>query len=351
MGKIAMGMRITNSQVHRRYLGGLHQNFKRYNDSQNKIISQRKFTRASQNPLDAAKALKNRKAMREVETYQKNLETAAGIYASAEEAVRGVSGIMQTLQEKLIAGAHGTFNVETDKQIIAREIEDLADQMVRLMNLVIADRRIFGGVNNSSQPYKIEGDVVLYNGVPVNQHSDYTLFPDSRTSYLDAGLGMTFLDEYTIDTQSAIPVTFNGAQILGSGMAERDPTSVTVSAYNFTPVAGENYSFQVNVGGVSGTVLFNNPATGSPTITIPDNLRPYIAVSEDGMISALSSSLSLNVTANAGAGLTQPALTQTVVTRELPGGGFPNNIIQLTLDAAKSVKAGTDDLTALYADI
>lgn len=344
-------MRITNTQVQRRYLAGLNNNYKMHSDSQNKVISQRKYTRASQSPLEAAKALKNRKAKREVETYQTNLKTAAGIYASAEEAVRGVSGILQTLEEKLIAGAHGTFNVETDKQIIAEEIDNLAEQMVRLMNLVIADRRIFGGVNNSYQPYKIENGTVYFNGVDVNKYSDPTMFPDSRESYLDAGLGMQFLEDgYTIDPQTAIVTTFNGAKILGCGMSDYDPKTVTVQAQTFTPVPGENYSFNVTAGGITGTVTYDYTAH-PPVITIPDNLRNYIAVTEDGMISAKSSTITLNVTANAGPGLTQPPLTVTNTDIELPGGTYPNNIIQLTLDAANSVRAGTDDLTALYADL
>ena len=351
-------MRITNTEVHRKYISGLHRNYRRHSDSQNRVISQRKFTRASQNPLEAAKALKNRKAISEVETYKKNLETAAGIYSAAEEAVRGISGIMQTLQEKLIAGAHGTFNVETDKQIIAEEIDHLANQMVRLMNLIIADRRIFGGVNNSSQAYEIKGGppggTVFFNGVDVNMHSDPSAFPFGEDSFLDAGLGMKFFDDgYTIDPQSAIAVTFNGAKILGCGMRLVNPSVVDVTSYTgfdissistalVPPVDGMTQRTFTGVtvnGAVTNVVVTRN---GDGVLTV-DN--PNLAVLNNGdgtfSIHARASTVSLSM----------PVGTLSTHQINMPGGDFSNNIIQLTLDAAKSVRAGTDDLTALFADL
>jgi flagellar hook-associated protein 3 FlgL len=208
--------------VNRRFVDRLQTNFARKNESEQRIISQRRFTRASQNPLDAARALRTRRTISEVETYKQNLGTATGIYDVAESNVRQISDILATLHERLIRGATDTYTPE-QKRIIAVEVEQLAEQMVSLMNVTVAGRQIFGGVNNTVQPYRIDLDTrtVYYNGVPVNDFSDHTAFPDSRTSYLDVGLGMRWLDEHTIDPQTAIPVTFNGAQILGSG------TSVT----------------------------------------------------------------------------------------------------------------------------
>ncbi|MCL1903085.1 MAG: hypothetical protein FWF94_01540 [Oscillospiraceae bacterium] len=355
-------MRITNSEVLRKYVSGLHMNYRKQSDSQNRVISQRKFSRASQSPMEAAKALRNRKAIKEVETYQKNLETAAGIYASAEEAVMGVSSVLQTLQEKLIAGAHGTFNVPTDKQIIAEEIDKLAEQMVQLMNLIVADRRIFGGVNNETQAYKIENGRVFFNGVDVNLYSDPTQFPYGGASYIDAGLGMTFLDEYTIDPQSAIAVTFNGAKILGCGMDEVEPKTtnvqtLTLSSLNAATVAAPTNDFSIRLnGGTPQTLSIAYDTSKVPhAITTSGALASSVVVvdNKDGTFSIQprnsTDSISIDTApASVPAGIT---VTSDTVTRDLPGGNFPKNIIQLTLDAANSVRAGTDDLTALYADM
>ncbi|MCL2634422.1 MAG: hypothetical protein FWD34_07925 [Oscillospiraceae bacterium] len=426
-------MRITGSTVIRRYVNNLERNFYKKNQSENRITSERRYTRASQSPLEAVKALKVRKAMSEVETYQRNLETAAGIYDTAQHAVVQISGILQNVQEKLIAAAHGTYAVHPDKQILATEIEESASEMVRLMNLIVADRRIFGGVNNEEQAYKIEDGIVFYNNVPVNRHQDPTAFPFSTTSFLDAGLGMAFLDPYTIDPQTAIPVTFNGAEILGSGLGGNLYTldfsafGNSVSTFGFDSSL-DVFTFDAEVNGLAGTIIIDN-TSGTPVVG--GSLAPFVTVTEDAgrlIISSTDNANTLSVTNSAGAPgfaattdtvsdvervysfvvtlgnnrqeiniqvepgdteeiirnkintelfaagygdtvrltesgmfvsraspLTEftiadnPNLQQSLIT-EQPS-GYPLNIIQLTLDAAKSARAGTDDQTALYADL
>jgi len=240
--RAAIGNRVTGNMVNRRFVSRLQTNFARKNESEQRIISQRRFTRASQNPLDAARTLRNRKTMSEVDTYRANLDTATGIYDVAENSIRQISGILQTLQEKMIQASTDTYD-DSDMRIIALEIESLADQMMRLMNVTVAGRQIFGGVNNgiptnehhNGQAFQIVDAVgtdgttakmVLYNGVPVNAHSNHNHFPDSRTSFLDVGLGMRWLDDHTINPQTAIAVTFNGAQIMGSGTSVTDRQTV-----------------------------------------------------------------------------------------------------------------------------
>ena len=353
------GMRMTGATVHRRYLQNLNTNFRRKTENEQRIATGRKFARASQNPMDAAKALKNRKAISETETYIANLEVAKGIYNSAEDALLGVSAIMQTLQEKLIAGATGTYN-QQDKIIIAREIDSLADQMVRLMNAVFVDRRLFGGVNNATPAFAIHNGTVFYNGIDVNTVANPKDFPFSATSYLDAGLGMQFMpDGYTIDPQSAIAVTFNGAQALGCGKVIRDASTLNVTSYSGfgenagfgPPVAGVsqrifNGANQVTVNGVTKDIIVTKTvADGVTSYTVND---PNLAVinAGDGTYSIIARSNNTTFSMPPAAGGTLN--TYSYLT---PEGVFPKNIIQLTLDAAAAVRADNGCLTALYADI
>ena len=54
-------------------------------------------------------------------------------------------------------GAHGTRN-QDDLNIIALEIDNHAEEMVQSLNIDIADRKVFGGLNNDNVAFKIEGD-------------------------------------------------------------------------------------------------------------------------------------------------------------------------------------------------
>ncbi|MDR0223138.1 MAG: hypothetical protein LBI38_06370 [Oscillospiraceae bacterium] len=406
------GMRITGSTVIRRYVSNLERNFYDKNKTENKIINNRKFTRASQNPMEAVKALKVRKAMAEIDTYQKNLDTAAGIYDSAENAVRQISGIIATVHEKLIQGAHGTYDVKTDKQIIAQEIEALADEMVRLMNLIVADRRIFGGVNNTDLAYELKDGSVFYNGVSVNQFTDPSMFPDGAYSYIDVGMGMRFLEGgYDVDPQTAIPVTFNGAEILGSGFDGKKysvnfenisygtwkeyfnqekhrafvlaypgvpATQAALDAWDWSGYGGyadaaameaaaasnptlqadyenfrdemadKDYSFIVSLGKMREVITVKPGADASETVqnlndALYEKFGDAIEVTANGLWTTTALGMELAVRDN-------PAYYGQSAVYDVPS-GYPKNIIQLTLDAAKACRSGDGDETALYADL
>ena len=163
-------MRIAGQTTQRHYVGSLERNLYNKNLSERRLSSNRKFNRASENPTNAAKALRIRKTMADTADYVSNLESAASIYTAAETSMMNVSDIIHTIYERLIYAANGTQG-PTEDEILARNIATYADEMVKLINVVVADRRIFGGVNNDTHAFEITGSsTVTYNGIPVNQY-------------------------------------------------------------------------------------------------------------------------------------------------------------------------------------
>lgn len=344
-------MRITGNTVTRRYLSNLGKNYSRLNASENKITSNSKYTRASQSPLEAARALKVRKAMSETETYQTNLNNATAIYEAAESAIMGISDLVQSTYEKLIYGANGTQD-DDQNVIIAQTIETYADEMVRLMNLTVADRRIFGGVNNSANPFEIveskNGEkTVKYNGVSISKYTDPSEYPMSKSSFLDIGIGMTVEDNKSIDYQSALPITFNGASMLGCGMG----SSNTFLKLDEMQV-GKTYSIDVQYGTDKKTVEFVAGATAADTAETLNKLfeknfgaGKLSVMASTGLITRQDPDVDFAVlNTNDPDGKYLPAGIDDVST------GYANNIIQLTLDAAACLKSGDKLGAARFAD-
>ncbi|MCM1335233.1 MAG: hypothetical protein NC084_07690 [Bacteroides sp.] len=262
-------MRIAGSTMRRNYLNNYESARQAKFESEVKIETNRQYTRGSQDPIKAARALRVRKALSELNTYTTNLKSANSIYATAEASLDGEGGISEqiaTVYQKLVEGAHGTRN-PSDCTIIAMEIEQIAEQMVGLMNVASANRKIFGGTNNETVCYEIKGNetgkYVTYNGVAVNSSSDPNSFPYSEMSYLDIGIGMT-TDESTrmtpmfgasserIEDQTALPITFNGAKVLGCGVTGQN---VKIDLEYLAP--GVNYAMNVSLGGIQKRVEFN----------------------------------------------------------------------------------------------
>ncbi len=284
-------MRIAGDNIRRNYLSRYEKNYSDKYSSEKKIFSGRQFDRGSENPINAARALRVRRSISEVESYQDNLKTADSIYTNAESAMLAVSGILQNVYEKLVQGAHGTYN-QDDLNIIANDIDNYAEEMVQSFNIDIADRKVFGGMNNDSVAFKIEGSAdgkyVTYNGVAVNSTNDPDAFPYPGVSFLDIGIGLsTDATTNRIDDQSGLPITFNGAKCTGCGM-----TSKTASIDLTSLIPNQSYTFDISAGGQSHKITFTADPAGNKDNNIniineklKDAFLQSPEVSTDGSIS------------------------------------------------------------------
>lgn len=205
-------MRIANATITRNYVRNLEKNYSQKYKSEQKISSQRQFEQASECPAQAASAMRVRKAIANLNNYQYNLKTANSIYTEAESSMMAISEIIQLTYEKCIEAANGTSaDVHTHApdqlEMIAINVEEYADEIARLMNATVADRRLYGGVNNDYKAFAIEtvggSKTVTFNGVDVNNYSDPEMFPAGIDSYCDIGLGMTLVETGYVDVNSA----------------------------------------------------------------------------------------------------------------------------------------------------
>jgi flagellin-like hook-associated protein FlgL len=345
-------MRIAGGTILRRYMHNLERNMGNQNKEQHRLFSARNFNRASENPIAAARSLRIRKAMSDINVFQDNLKTANMIYENAESSIMKVSAIMQTVYEQLIYGATGSVNKD-DAKIIAETIDRNGEEMVQLMNIVVADRRIFGGINNSSRAFSTtttaDRTTVFYHGQSVNLFQDPNHFRYSGVSYADIGIGLGMGMSGRVDPQSAIPITFNGAQILGSGLAG-SRTFIDLEAM------GEgDYSLDVSVGSSQRTVTFTIPAgadddekIGIINTELNRVFGTQVRIGASGMmISNMAGNPEVAVVNSRPLPGQQPfeqASVSEVAT------GFSSNVIQLVFDAAQALKDDDRFLAARYAD-
>ena len=62
--------------------------------------------------------------------------------------------------------------------------------------------------------------------------NDITLFPKTKSIYLDVGLGMQFDASGNVDEQTVMDISLNGAEVLGYGTdADGDPNNIIALAY------------------------------------------------------------------------------------------------------------------------
>ena len=269
-------MRITNSTLLRNY----DRNLKRISTakyaSENKIYSGRQYTRASQSPLKAAKALTVRKQLWHTEQYKENLDVADKFYTEAETSLLQISESLANVRETIIYACNSTKDESIDLNILAEQLETKAKEMVSIFNTNSAERAIFGGESNSADPFTIQYDengravMALYHGVPVNAMSDASGYPYSKDVYMDIGIGMVINENQEIDPQSVLKISFNGASVSGCGFEGSNKNLSTLNIKSLNQGVDADNTIRITASGKTVTVSFKGRNTNDIQKAIDD---------------------------------------------------------------------------------
>ena len=221
-------MRITNTTIARNYTSNLNRNLSLLNDGNYRVASGRKFNRMSENTADGVRAMTVRRSLARLEGYLDNAVTAKNTFAGAEKNLLKISDLTKDISDKFIVAINGTSG-KVEREIIAKELEELRNQILASANGQHSERYLFGGTNTRTQPFTtqtIEGEpnpVLFYNGVRVDTivkgdpQFDY-LFNDA--AYIDLGLGFQMQpapDSQNVTPSSAFKSTLVGLDFLGWG--------------------------------------------------------------------------------------------------------------------------------------
>ncbi|MDD3428661.1 MAG: flagellar hook-associated protein FlgL [Oscillospiraceae bacterium] len=227
-------MRITNNMLTRNYLRGMNKNLSNLTKSNDKLSSQRSFSKASENVADANRALRIRRLLTDNERNQSTIEDTRNRFAAAEDSLRTLNTVIQNVTDKVTQGMSGTVNAE-DREIISREITNLQEEVLTLSNAKFGDKYLFASAGNekNTAPFTVnDTGKLIYNGnatavddmvenangKPATDNGDGTTTDISYngTNYLDIGLGFETANG-KVDTRTAIKSTLSGAEIFGFG--------------------------------------------------------------------------------------------------------------------------------------
>ncbi len=246
-------MRITQNTMTRNYMRNLNRSIHALADSNSRLSSYRKFDRVSEDTASASKAFSVREQLYKNEQALSNIENAQGELSSVESNLKCINTLMQTALERVMEGLNGTAG-GSEKKVLAREINNLKDELLQTINAQYGDKYIFGGTNNSNPPLSIAGDgSVLFNGSAIDQLvldpstqkaaiaiydasvppviTGYAKVPENEDIYIDVGLGLTLSGD-TVDTRTAFKVSVSGLDALGYGTTEMNGAAMPNNLYS-----------------------------------------------------------------------------------------------------------------------
>ena len=144
----------------------LSQQTKLYQDY-DKIISNKKFTNISENPIDASAIIGINNQLAKIGDYFANISNANTQLNVQDNAFSTVIDKMNRINELTIQAANGASG-ESGINAVKTEIEELKKNIVALANTKYNDMYIFAGANITTPPYAYDEatGTISYTGTP-----------------------------------------------------------------------------------------------------------------------------------------------------------------------------------------
>ena len=162
-----------------------------------KLASQKKINRPSDNPLGAASAIGYRNLLSQVDQYGRNLNTGKSWMNSSESALSQSQDVVTRAKEIAIQMANATQSAAT-RSNMAVEVGHLLDQAISLGNTQVGGKYIFAGYRTGTAPFeKVNNgtiDTAQYNGdgndfqVAIGQGETLAVGRNGQTAYMNSTL-------------------------------------------------------------------------------------------------------------------------------------------------------------------
>lgn len=248
-------MRVTEGMKFHTMVSNLFNTQGQYMSLMEKVASQKRVNRASDDPIAATKIIEIRQGLAANEQYRKNMDNAEAWLAVTESKLSGAYDLLVKAQELALGQATATANATTRK-IAAQSVQSLIDEMASLANAKLGDRYLFSGSKNGAEPFtttllepRIDAaDAARNNGFAGNVTSGGAFAGSTNTAYVVkiTGGGTMAAATYQFSTDGGR--SWNGADLsLAGGLIDLgDGVTLTFDDAGGTKSFGENDIFSVN---------------------------------------------------------------------------------------------------------
>jgi flagellar hook-associated protein 3 FlgL len=248
-------MRVTENMRFTTTVNNLFNAQAQYNDISEKIVSQKKVNRASDDPIAATKIIEIRQSMAANEQYKTNMNNCDAWLSVTESKLSSAFDLLVKANELALGQSTGTANATT-REIAAQEVKGLIDEMASLANAMSGDRYLFSGSKNDAQPFsttllspKIEAAASAQDNAftgTVTSSGTYTGTTNKSYAVKITTAGVLAAATCQISTDGGR--TWNGADLpmVGGNINLGDGVTLTFDDAGGTKPLGQNDVFYVN---------------------------------------------------------------------------------------------------------
>ncbi|RSD25202.1 flagellar hook-associated protein FlgL [Mesobacillus subterraneus] len=157
-------MRITQSMLSSNSLRNLSESYRRMGQYQDQLATGKKITKPSDDPVVAMKGMFYRSGLTEVEQYKRNLSELYLWMENSEAGIEQANNGLQRVRELTVQGKNGSLS-PSDREAVAREIEQIKLDLVQVANTKVSGRYIFHGTDTDHPPVPVENPPTVANNL------------------------------------------------------------------------------------------------------------------------------------------------------------------------------------------
>ena len=213
-------MRISQSMISNNMLRNISGSYGNLNKYMNQLSSGKKITRPSDDPVVAMKGMNYRSQLSNIKQYERNIGEVNNWINNADEAMHEVTQMLHRMNDLTLQANNGT-NSEDDRMNIAKEIDQLVDQMVNLANTRVNDKYMFNGTDTTGHIDPVTGE----RTPPFVRNDDgtFTVSENTNDVLIEVSSGVRF--KVNSDPTSVFSEEFfNDLQALVDGLNNPDVT-------------------------------------------------------------------------------------------------------------------------------
>ncbi|WP_049825077.1 flagellar hook-associated protein FlgL [Paenibacillus sp. 1-18] len=192
-------MRVTNNMLSSQLLLNLNRNSERMNNTQNQMSTGRKLNKPSDDPVGITYSLRYRSELSSNEQYQRNVDSAVSWLDFNDTVMDQAGQIMQRVRELTVQASTGT-NPQSALDSINKEIGQLKEQMIDVVNSQLNGKYIFNGQTYDKKPYDL----------PLN--ADNTHDTSGAASIVTDTGNVNFI----VGENVALPINVTGNEVVGT---------------------------------------------------------------------------------------------------------------------------------------
>lgn len=145
--------RITNNMIINNFLANFTRSQKSLNKYMEQLTTREKFSRISDEPIYAVKAMKLETILQFNEKYIENAEEGINWLNVTDKALDDVVKTLRKLRDSAVKAANGTMTPD-DRLKIKQEVDQLKEHLIDVANSRYGNAYIFNGAKTRIQPYK-----------------------------------------------------------------------------------------------------------------------------------------------------------------------------------------------------